>query len=100
MIWIVKRIFWIGVFSAVIYFGLNYKIEGRPIRQYVSEFYNSALIQAVIKSGKEIVAEFLEEKTGDSKKEPEQRSSSDPTIGDQLQEEDRRELETILKKEI
>lgn len=96
MVWMIKRLFWIGVLVAVVYYGANYKIERKPIKQYVSEFYHAPLIQAAIKTGKEVVVEFLEEKVGDKKEEKKEEGA---VVQDQISEQDRQQLESILKKE-
>lgn len=98
--WIIKRLVWIGIFSALVYFGLNYKIEGRPVKGYVSEFYHSPLVQAAVVTGKELVVEFLHDKLGKEKQEKSPQLESIPPPTDHLSEQDQQELEAIIKKQV
>ena len=98
--WIIKRLVWIAVLSALVYFGLNYKLDGKPVKGYVSEFYRSPLVQAAAVTGKELVLEFLNDKMGDGKKEQSPQLESLPPPTDHLSEQDQQELEAIIKNQI
>jgi hypothetical protein len=95
MFWLMKKVFWISVLVVLGYFAANYKIEGKPIKDYVSSFYHSPLVQSLVKEGKALVQEFLaesfESKPGDKK---------DASIEhEQIGESEQKELENILEAE-
>ena len=59
MFWLIRKIFWIGVLVAIVYYGSNYQLDGKPVKQYVREFFDSPLVQSAIKAGKEEIQDFL-----------------------------------------
>ncbi len=100
MFWIIKRIFWLGVFAALIYFAAQYKIDDKPVKEYASEFYHSPLVQAVLKTGKEMVHEFWDEKMGDGSDPAAETVREVPgSAGEELTPQDREALDRVLEKQ-
>lgn len=100
MRWIIKRIFWFGVLGAIVYYGATYKIDGRPLKDYAREFYNSPLAQAALKAGKEMVSELWDEHMGDGKGTSATLESAElPPVGDQLTKQDKEALDQVLDKQ-
>lgn len=67
MFWLIKKIFWLAVLAGLVYYGAQYQVDGRPLKDYAKEFYESPLVQAVLKTGKEMAGEFMDEKLGQGK---------------------------------
>lgn len=105
MFWLLRKIFWIGVLIAIIYYGSNYQIDGKPVKQYVQEFIDSPLVQSIFKAGKEEVEEFWNKQSDTpepsaAKAAPEPaHSDKDTHEGDQLTDEDRKALDQMLEKQ-
>lgn len=99
----IKKIFWLAVLVAIIYYGMNYRIDEKPIKEYVVEFYHSPIVQAAVKAGKEAVSEFWEG-SGSSNQSPDsgQKEPETPVHGgggDELTEQDQKALDKVLQKQ-
>ncbi|GEM_PF-3234917 len=96
MFWLIKKVFGIGIFAALVFFALQFQVGGRPIKDYVVRFYQSPLIQEAIRQTTTAVKSYLQKDVTSSK-------PGDPNVNapamDPLPDEDRRELENVLKKE-
>ena len=109
MFWLLKKIFWLAVIIAIVYYGSNYRIDDKPIKQYLSEFYNSPIVQSAVKAGKDMVQEFLDEKMGEDQQpagnEPaaSRRGATDTPVekgaGDELTEQDKKALDSVLQQQ-
>lgn len=105
MFWLIRKIFWMGVLVAVIYYGMNYQIDGKPVKQYVSEFFDSPLVQSVLKAGKEEVQELWDQQSGSPEPSTAKtsvkttHSDADSHTGDQLTDEDRKALDQMMEKQ-
>ena len=94
MIWLFKKVFYLVLFTALAIFIANYKIDGKPVKDYVLEVYHSPLVQEGIRLGTNQVKAYLHKDVGEPGAAP-----STPAVGDELTEADRRELDSVLKKE-
>lgn len=102
MFWILRKLFWIGVLVAIIYYGSNYQIDGKPIKQYAIEFFQSPLVQSALKAGKEEVQEFWGEKMDSStpSEGPSVKDSGQASpAGDELTDKDREALDKVLERQ-
>lgn len=93
MIWFFKKIFAVGVLLALLFLALQFQVGGRPIKDYLSDFYRSPLIQEAIRQGKEAVTGYLQKDVG---KEPE---GAEPAM-EKVTDQEREELEKVLEKEM
>ena len=105
MFWLIRKIFWIGVLVAIVYYGANYQVDGKPVKQYVSEFFDSPLVQSALKAGKEEIQQLMDQKSSNSepsipKASPQTaHSAGDAQSDDQLTDEDRQALDKVLEKQ-
>ena len=109
MFWLIRKIFWIGVLVAIVYYGSNYQLDGKPVKQYVREFFDSPLVQSAIKAGKEEIQDFLNHPSSSSEpaaskpsaqtSSPTVKSSGDSQNDDQLTDEDRKALDQVMEKQ-
>ncbi|OGQ56755.1 MAG: hypothetical protein A3I75_04860 [Deltaproteobacteria bacterium RIFCSPLOWO2_02_FULL_50_16] len=77
------------VFIVVVLFFLSHlEYRGKPVRQYFQDFFRQPSIQTTIRQAKALIQAYLEKDVGNK------------TVEDHLTEEDRRELERILKQEL
>ncbi len=53
MIWLIRKIFGLGVFVALIFLALQFQVAGRPVKDYVIEFYQTPLIQEAVRQAQE-----------------------------------------------
>jgi hypothetical protein len=93
MIWLFKKIFAIGVLLALLFLALQFQVGGRPIKDYLIDFYRSPLIQETIRQGKEAVAGYLQK---DVSREP---AGEEPAM-EKVTDQEREELEKVLEKEM
>ena len=90
MFWLMKKIFGIGVTIAVIFFALHFQVGGRQVKDYVADFYHSALFQDAWKSSRDAVLGYLRKAVA---------PSNDAAPMDQVNDDERKELEDVLKKQ-
>lgn len=95
MFWIIKKVFGIGVFVALVFFALQFQVGGRPLKDYVIRFYQSPLIQEAIRQTTTAVKSYLQKDVTSGKA-----SDVNAPVMDPLPDEDRHELENVLKKEV
>jgi hypothetical protein len=95
MIWLFKKIFGLGIAIALVFFALQLQIGGRPAKDYVADVYQSPIVQEAIRQGKGIVLSYLHKDVTPS---GESEGVSGPPM-EHLEEDERRELEDVLKKE-
>jgi hypothetical protein len=88
MFWLLKKIFGIGVLVAVVFLALQYSVGGRPLKDYVIDLYKAPIFQEAVRQGKEFAFKYLGK----------YRSGQDGPALDKVDDEDRRELEKVLKK--
>jgi hypothetical protein len=91
MFWLLKKIFGIGIAIALVFFALHLQVGGRPAKEYVVDAYRSPLVQEAIRQGKEAVLSYL-------RKDVAAPDDSAPPM-EHLDDDERRELEDVLKKE-
>jgi hypothetical protein len=92
MFWLLKRIFGLGVLIALVFLVLQFQVGGRPLKDYLIDFYRSPLVQEAFRQGKEAVTGYLQK---DVTKGPEEAA---PAM-DRVSDEEREELEKVLEKE-
>ena len=92
MFWILRKIFGLGVLAALIFLALHYQVGGKPIQEYVVQFYQSPLIQEAVRQGRDTALSYLHKDIRSSV------PSADAPPDDKLSDQDREELEKILKK--
>lgn len=90
MFWLIRKIFGLGVLVAIVFFALQYHIGNRTVKDYVSEFFQSSLVQGKIHEASESVKSFFQ-------KEGNKGQVGAPT--DDIPPEDEAELKKVLKKE-
>ncbi len=89
MFWIFRKIFGLAVLAAIAFFVMQYSFQGRPIKDYLVDFYSAPLVQEAGRQAKIAVMRYLNQgpKTG-----------GDQPAMDELKDDERAELESILKK--
>lgn len=92
MFWLLKKIFGLGITIAVIFFALHLQIGGRQVKDYVTDFYHSSLFQDAWVKSKDAVLGYLQKDVSPS-------SPKEGSPMDQVDDEERKELEDVLKKE-
>lgn len=97
MFWLLKKIFGLGVAIAVVFFALHLQVGGRPVKDYLADFYKSPIVQKVlddtVRQGKDAVLSYLKKDVAPSA------SDADAPPMEHVEEEERKELEEVLKKE-
>lgn len=88
MIWLAKKILGIGVVAAIVFFGLQFQVGGRPLKDYVVDFYRSPLVQEAARQAKDVIVSYLHKDV---------RSGGDSAPMDRITDEERKELEKVLK---
>ena len=95
MFWLLKKIFGLGVVIAIIFFALHLQVGGRQVKDYVVDFYHSSVFQHVWQdaweSSKNAVLGFLQKDVA-----PSDSKAGSPM--DQVNDDERKELEDVLKK--
>ena len=92
MFWLLRKLFGIGVFAAVLFFALQFPVGGRPLREYLLDFYRAPIVQEGIRQGRDQVMKYLQKDVGMS---PEKGGPAMEKLSDQ----EREELEKVLQKE-
>lgn len=88
MIWLFKKIFGLGVVIAIVFFALHIQVGGRPAKDYLSDFFRSPLVQEAWRQGKGAVLSYLQKDVT---------PAEDAVPMEQLDDDERKELENILK---
>lgn len=105
MFWLIRKIFWIAVLVAIVYYGANYQIDGKPVKQYVTEFVDSPLFQSALKAGKEEIQDLLNRQSKSTEPRDAKvssqtsHSSNELKTDDQLTDEDRKALDQVMEKQ-
>ena len=87
----IRRFFSLIFIIVVLFFLSHLEYHGKPVRQYFEDFYNHPKIQESVKQAKVILKTYLEKDVGDD---------GDKSLESHLTEQDRQELEKILKQEL
>lgn len=89
MIWLIKKIIFWTVVGFLIFWLLKMPYNGRPLKDYVLEFYHAPLIQEGIRFGKQFGKEQIQKLLEKKDEKP----------MENLNDKDRQKLDGILKKE-
>lgn len=84
-----KKILGIGVLAAIVFFGLQFQVGGRPVKDYVTDFYRSPLVQEAARQAKDVIVSYLHKDV--------QSGGEGPAPMDRISDEERKELEKVLK---
>ena len=105
MFWLIRKIFTLGVLAALVFLALQFSIGGKPLKDHLLSFYRSPLVGAAIEQGRDFVLPqlqklglFKNETPSDSQHIEKMNKQIEDTLGDQLEKEDREELDKVLKK--
>lgn len=90
MFWLMRKIFGLGVMAALIFFAMQFQVGGRPVKDYLLEFYRAPLVQEAIRQGTNAVTHYLQKDVGSE-------SHSGPAL-EKIKDDEREELEKVLKK--
>ena len=90
MFWLLKKIFGLGVFVAVLFFALQLRVGGRPLKDYLIDFYRAPLVQEAIRQGREVLQKYLHKDVGGGGEGP---------AMEKVSEEEKKELEQVLERE-
>ena len=90
MIWLIEKIFSLGVLAAVVFFAMQFSVGGRPVKDYVMVVYRSPLIREAVRQGVDIIKSYLDKDVGSSK-------SNGPAM-ENLNDDEKKELEKLLEK--
>jgi hypothetical protein len=101
MFWLLKKIFGLGVTIAVIFFALHFQVGGRPVKDYLADFCRSPLVQSTFqgawRQSKDAVLGYLRKDIAPSDS-PDSKGVKDGAPMDQVDDDERKELEDVLKK--
>lgn len=82
----IKKLFFLAIFALLVWWGANYKVNGKPLYQVVKDFIGSKNFDEGTKDLKMFFGGFLK------------------SVGEELQEnvteKERKELETLIKKKV
>ena len=90
MIWLMKKILGFGVLAAIVFFGLQFQLGGRPVKEYVIDFCRSPLVQEAVRQTKDAVVSYLHKDVD---------SGDGVAPMDRISDEERKELENVLKEQ-
>lgn len=82
----IKKLFFLAVFAALVWWGANYKINGRPLYQMAKDIIGSKNFDEGTKDLRMFLGGFLK--------------SLGEGIQENVTEQDRKELETLIKKKV
>lgn len=99
MFWIIRRLFWLAVIVVLVYYGANYKIDDKPIKEYAIEFYRTPLVQSAIRSAKKMVGEFVDDQLNSETPEEPLEIKKDDESAEEISVEERKALEQVIEKE-
>lgn len=88
MFWLARKILALGVFAALVFFALQYRVGGRLVKDYLLDFYQAPLIRGAMQQVKETVQTYLHKDVGAEKTD---------RVEDSITDQDRKELEKVLK---
>lgn len=91
MFWLMKKLFGLGVMAALVFFALQFQVGGRPVKDYIIDFYRAPLVQEAIRQGTEAVTRYLQKDVGGDS------GASGPPL-EKIREDEVKELEKLLKK--
>lgn len=84
-----------GVLAALVFLGLQFPVGGRPIKDHALDFYHAPIVREAIRQGRQIVRSYLQKDIRSGRPgEP-----AAPAM-EQVDEEDRKELEQAIKREL
>ena len=89
----IRRFFSLIFIIVVLFFLSHLEYRGKPVRQYFQDFYNHPKIQESVRQAKAILKAYLEKDVGND-------NGNDKSLESHLTEQDRQELEKILKQEL
>ena len=87
----IRRLFSLIFIVLAIFFVSHLEYRGRPVHQYFRDFLNQPVIQKTLEKVKTLVMAYLEKDVGDQ---------SNGKSLQHITEDDRRELEKLLKQEL
>jgi uncharacterized protein YpuA (DUF1002 family) len=87
MFWLIKKIVFWGIFIGVVIWVLNMPYNGRPLKTYLTEFYESPIVKEGIRFTKTIAKDQLDKFYKDHGEEP----------METLSNQDRKELDAIIE---
>ncbi len=90
MFWLLKKLFSLGIFAALVFFALQFKVGGKPLKDYVIAFYQAPLTQEILRQGEGIVRGYLEKDV--------HRGKDSPAPVEDIQDEERDELKRVIEK--
>lgn len=93
MIWLIKKIFGLAVLAAIVFVGLHFQVGGRPVKDYVVDFYHSPLVKEAIRQSREAVGSYLQKDV----QSPSQDDGATPL--DRVNDDERQELEKVIRKQ-
>ncbi len=103
MFWLLKKIFGIAVLAAVVFVGLHFQVGGRPVKDYLIDFYHSALVQEAIRQSRDAIGSYLQKDVQPavtSKETPSSAQQDDgPAPMDKVNDDERQELEKVIRKQ-
>ena len=91
MFWLLKKIFGLAVIAALVFFALQAKIGGRPLKEYVVGFYQSPIVQEGLRQAKDAATSYLQKDL-----QPASGPAADGVPLDRIHDDERRELEKVL----
>jgi hypothetical protein len=84
----IRKLFSLIFIVVAVFFVSHLEYQGKPVKQHFQEFYEHPVVQKSIRQIKLMVKSYLEKDVGD--KSP----------ADHITDDDRRELEKLLKREL
>lgn len=83
---LVKKLFFLAIFAALVFWAANYKVQGRPLYQVAKDIFRSGSFKEGMKDARMLVGGFLK------------------SVGEEIQEnvteEDKKELDSLIKKKV
>jgi len=89
MFWLLKKIIFWTVFFFVAMWVLKMPYNGRPVKDYLVEFYNAPIVQEGVRFSKKLVEEQLQKFM---------REGNEPPM-ENIQPDEREDLERVIRKE-
>ncbi len=86
---LLRKLLGLGITIAVVFVGLHFQVGGRPLKDYLVDFYKSAIVQEAIRQSKAVVMGYLQ-------KDVAQEEGADLPM-EKVSDADRQELEKALK---
>lgn len=92
MMWLLRKIFGLGVLAAVVFVGLQFQVGGRPVKDHLLDFYRSPLVQEAVRQARLAVTSYLQKDV-----QPSTEDSESPM--ERVSDDEREELEKVIKKQ-